>query len=173
MSTPGNRRPLLPRADRTTTGENTHAEQAKALIRRWFGEAMNSGSSATARAVSAEVFAEGFVDHDGPGGTRDRAHWQSAVVDAVFAAFSDVEVRIEHLLAERQHNLRRLCQTGPATPPAATTAALHGRGAASPPGLLGDAYHACSLSAGQPVCGDVAHVGGRTVTFRARSVSCV
>ena len=75
MSTPGNRRPLLPRADRTTTGENTHAEQAKALIRRWFGEAMNSGSSATARAVSAEVFAEGFVDHDGPGGTRDRAHW--------------------------------------------------------------------------------------------------
>jgi predicted ester cyclase len=61
---------------------------------------MNSGSSATARAVSAEVFAEGFVDHDGPGGTRDRAHWQSAVVDAVFAAFSDVQVRIEHLLAE-------------------------------------------------------------------------
>jgi predicted ester cyclase len=100
VSTPGNRRPLLPRADRTTTGENTHAEQAKALIRRWFGEAMNSGSSATARAVSAEVFAEGFVDHDGPGGTRDRAHWQSAVVDAVFAAFSDVEVRIEHLPAE-------------------------------------------------------------------------
>jgi hypothetical protein len=77
------------------------------------------------------------------------------------------------LTGGRQHNLRRLCQTGTATPPAATTAALHGRGAAGPPGLLGDAYHACSLTAGPPVCGDVSHVGGRTVTFRARSVSCV
>lgn len=101
MSTLGNRRQVVSRADRPTTGENTNAEQAKALVRRWFGEAMNSGSPATARAVSEEVFAEGFVDHDGPdGGTRDRAHWQTAVVDAVFAAFSDVEVRIEHLLAE-------------------------------------------------------------------------
>ena len=74
---------------------------ATALVRRWFGDAMNSGSAATARAVSEEVFAEGFVDHDGPdGGTRDRSHWQAAVIDAVFAAFSDVDVRIEHLLAQ-------------------------------------------------------------------------
>ena len=74
----------------------------KALVRRWFEVAMNSGSSGSARAVSAEVFAEGFLDHDGPGrgGTRDRAEWQSSVIDAVFAAFSSIEVTIEQLLAE-------------------------------------------------------------------------
>lgn len=86
---------------RSTTRADANTEEAKALVRRWFGEAMNSGRAATARAVSEEVFAEGFVDHDGPdGGARDRVHWQAAVVDAVFAAFSEVEVRIEHLLAE-------------------------------------------------------------------------
>lgn len=76
-------------------------EEAAILVRRWFGAGMNSGSSATARAVSEEVFAEGFIDHDGTGGgTRGRAQWQNAVVDAVFAAFSDIEVRIEHSLAQ-------------------------------------------------------------------------
>jgi hypothetical protein len=73
----------------------------------------------------------------------------------------------------QQHNLRRLGQTGTATPPAATIAAPHGRGATGPPGILRGAYRACSLTAGPPVCGDVAHFGGRTVTFRGRSVSCV
>lgn len=86
----------VPQADRLMT-----SEQAKALVRRWFDDAMNSGSSATARAISEEVFAEGFVDHDGPdGGTRGRDSWQAVVVDAVFAGFSDVEVRIEQLLGE-------------------------------------------------------------------------
>jgi predicted ester cyclase len=63
---------------------------------------MNSGSSSTAGAVSEEVSAEGFLDHDGAGqgGTRSRAEWQAAVIDVVFAASSSVEVSIEHLLAE-------------------------------------------------------------------------
>jgi predicted ester cyclase len=78
------------------------AEDAKALVRRWFGEAMNSGSTSTAREVSEEVFVEGFVDHDGSGqdGTRDREEWQVAVIDTVFAAFSCIEVSIEQLFAE-------------------------------------------------------------------------
>jgi predicted ester cyclase len=62
---------------------------------------MNQPDAASARAVSDEVFADGFVDHDGSGGpTRGRAAWQAAVLDAVFMRFSDIEVRIEHLLVQ-------------------------------------------------------------------------
>jgi hypothetical protein len=36
---------------RSTTRADANTEEAKALVRRWFGEAMNSGRAATARAV--------------------------------------------------------------------------------------------------------------------------
>lgn len=92
-----NRESAARRAGRPST-----TEDAKALVRRWFGEAMNSGSASRARAASEEVFAEDFIDHDGTGsgGTRDRADWQGAVLDSVFAGFSCIDVRIQHLLAE-------------------------------------------------------------------------
>lgn len=76
-------------------------DRNRALVRRWFEHGMNQRDAAAARAVSDEVFADGFVDHDGTAeATRDRAAWQRAVVDAVFAGFSDIEVRVEHLLAQ-------------------------------------------------------------------------
>ncbi len=83
----------------TNLGDNA---LAKALVRCWFGVAMNSGSAAVARAISEEVFAEDFVDHDGAGqaGTRGRAEWQAAVIDTVFGGFSCIEVSTEHVLAE-------------------------------------------------------------------------
>jgi predicted ester cyclase len=73
----------------------------KELVSRWFTVAMNGGTGAYARTMSEEIFDEDFVDHDGleiP--TRGRAAWQAAVIDPVFAAFSDVEFRIEQLVAE-------------------------------------------------------------------------
>jgi predicted ester cyclase len=60
-----------------------------------------SGSAAAARMASEAVFAEDFVDHDGiDSATHSRLAWQAAVLDSVFAAFSDIEVHIEQLLAE-------------------------------------------------------------------------
>lgn len=79
----------------------TRLDRNRELVRRWFDEGMHQPTAAAARAVSAELFADGFVDHDGSGtATRDRAAWQCAVLDAVFAGFSDIEVRIERLLAQ-------------------------------------------------------------------------
>jgi predicted ester cyclase len=73
----------------------------RALVGRWFEHGLNQPDVAWAGAVSDAVFADGFVDHDGTGEpTRDRAAWQAAVLDAVFAGFSDIDVRIEHLLAQ-------------------------------------------------------------------------
>jgi len=73
----------------------------KGLVRRWFVEAMNSGSALVAREVSEQVFAVDFIDHDGiDQATCGRAEWQRAVVDTVFGAFSDVEVTVEKLLTE-------------------------------------------------------------------------
>jgi predicted ester cyclase len=73
----------------------------KDLVRRWFVEAMNSGSARVAREVSEEVFAVDFTDHDGiDRATHGREEWQHAVVNTVFSAFSDVEVTVEKLLAE-------------------------------------------------------------------------
>jgi predicted ester cyclase/hemerythrin-like domain-containing protein len=76
-------------------------DRNSALVRRWFEHGMNQRDAAAARAVADKAFADGFIDHDGTGeATRDREAWQAAVLDAVFAGFSDIEVRIEHLLAQ-------------------------------------------------------------------------
>lgn len=67
------------------------------LVRRWFGEGMTAGSAAAAHGMAAEIFADDFIDHDGLGEViTGRARWLHEVVDAIFAAFSDVDVRIEH-----------------------------------------------------------------------------
>lgn len=90
----------------------------RALVRRWFEQGMNQPDAAAARAVSDEVFADGFVDHDGSGtATRDRAAWQAAVLDAVFTGFSDIEVRIEHLLAQDEFVAVRYIFSGRHTGP--------------------------------------------------------
>jgi predicted ester cyclase len=71
------------------------------LVRRWFGEAMNSGSETVARAMSEQIFAADFIDHDGlDAATHGRAEWQEAVLTTIFGAFDEIEVTIEHLLAE-------------------------------------------------------------------------
>ena len=76
-------------------------QHGKDLVRRWFTEAMNSGSARVAREISEEVFAANFIDHDGiDQATHGRAAWQHAVLDTVFGAFSDVNVTVEKLLAE-------------------------------------------------------------------------
>jgi predicted ester cyclase len=76
-------------------------KQGKDLVRRWFVEAMNTGSAGVARDVSEEVFAVDFTDHDGIGqATHGREEWQRAVIDTVFGAFSDIRVTVEKLLAE-------------------------------------------------------------------------
>jgi predicted ester cyclase len=77
------------------------AAHAKSLVRRWFAEAMNSGSESTARRLSEDIFAVDFVDHDGlDRATNSRAQWLDSVITTVFHAFSDIEVSIEKLLAE-------------------------------------------------------------------------
>ena len=73
----------------------------QALLRRWFEEGMTSGDAVAARRISDEVFAADFVDHDGiDQQSVGRQAWQDSVLDAVFTAFEDVEVRIEHVLAQ-------------------------------------------------------------------------
>lgn len=95
--------PITPAAVASAADRATETTEAKALVRRWFAVRLKSGSSADARTVSEEVSAEAFVDHEGTreGSTRDRGQWQAALVDTVFATFSDVEVHIEHLFAEQ------------------------------------------------------------------------
>ena len=67
------------------------------LVWRWFGEGMTAGNVNAAHGMAAEIFADDFIDHDGLGEViTGRARWLHEVVDAIFAAFSDVEVRIEH-----------------------------------------------------------------------------
>lgn len=76
-------------------------DRNRELVRRWFDEGMTQPDVASARAVSDEVFADGFIDHDGTGeATQSRAAWQRAVLDRVFAGFSDIRVHIEHLFAQ-------------------------------------------------------------------------
>jgi hypothetical protein len=66
------------------------------LVRRWFGEAMNSGSETVARAMSEQIFAADFVDHDGlDAATHGRAEWQESVLTTIFGAFDEIEVIIE------------------------------------------------------------------------------
>ena len=43
-------------------------DRNRELVRRWFDEGMTQPDVASARAVSDEIFAGGFVDHDGTGG---------------------------------------------------------------------------------------------------------
>ncbi|MBV9919969.1 MAG: ester cyclase [Pseudonocardia sp.] len=70
-------------------------------MRRWFGDALNSGSATVARAMSGQIFAADFVDHDGlDAATHGLAEWQQAVLATIFGAFAAIEVTIEHLLAE-------------------------------------------------------------------------
>ncbi len=77
-------------------------QDGAALVRRWFLEAMNSGSETVARHMSEQIFAADFVDHDGlDTATYSRAEWQDAVLTTIFTAFDEIEVALEHLLAER------------------------------------------------------------------------
>lgn len=76
--------------------------QAKTMVRRWFAEAMNSGSENTARRLAEDLFAVDFVDHDGlDRATHGRADWLDSVIATVFGAFSDIEVTVEKLFAEQ------------------------------------------------------------------------
>jgi predicted ester cyclase len=75
--------------------------QGKDLVRQWFTEGMNTGSADRAREISGAIFAADFIDHDGiEQATYGRETWQHAVIDTVFAAFSDIDVTVEKLLAE-------------------------------------------------------------------------
>jgi predicted ester cyclase len=68
---------------------------------QWFTVAMNGGTAAYARDVSEEIFGADFVDRDGlETPIRGRATWQAAVIEPIFAAFADIEFRIEQLVAK-------------------------------------------------------------------------
>ena len=52
-------------------------------------------------AISDEIFADDFIDHDGIGrGTTTRQQWQDSVLRPVFGAFTDIDVHVEQLFAE-------------------------------------------------------------------------
>lgn len=77
--------------------------QGRDLVRRWFTEGMSTGNADRAREISSSVFAADFIDHDGiDQATYGREQWQHAVIDTVFAAFTDIEITIEKLLAEAE-----------------------------------------------------------------------
>jgi predicted ester cyclase len=77
------------------------AAQGKDLVQRWFTEGMNTGDADQAREISDALFAADFIDHDGiDQAIHGREQWQHAVIGTVFAAFSDIEVTVEKLLAE-------------------------------------------------------------------------
>jgi hypothetical protein len=62
---------------------------------------MSTGNADRAREISGAIFAADFIDHDGiEQATHGRESWQRAVIDTVFAAFSDIDVTVEKLLAE-------------------------------------------------------------------------
>jgi hypothetical protein len=44
-----------------------NASRCKDLVRRWFTVGMNSGSLAASIAISDDIFADDFIDHDGVG----------------------------------------------------------------------------------------------------------
>jgi predicted ester cyclase len=104
------------------------AKQGRDLVRRWFVEGMNTRNAREAREISEAVFAVDFIDHDGiDQATYGREQWQEAVIDVVFAAFSDIEVTIEKLLAEDDLVAVRYMFTATHTGPFQKIAATHRR----------------------------------------------
>lgn len=84
-----------------------------ALVRRWFDEGMTSRDLESARQISEQIFAMDFVDHDGiDQQVRGRQAWQHAVLDTVFAAFEDIDVTIDKILAENDLVAVRYIFTG-------------------------------------------------------------
>lgn len=72
------------------------AEENKSIIRRVFEEAINGGDVA----LIDEFWAEGFVDHCAwPGQAPGAAGTKQAIVDFL-AAFPDLHVEIEDMIAE-------------------------------------------------------------------------
>ena len=75
-------------------------EMHKELIRRWFVDGVGSNDAETACRVADEVFTEDFVDGDSPGAPQSREEFKRMVVDRVLPTFADIELTIEHILAE-------------------------------------------------------------------------
>lgn len=71
-------------------------EENKALARRLVEEALNAGSLD----ITDELFADGFVDHQGALGATGGREDAKAFVSAIRAAFPDVHYEIEHVVAE-------------------------------------------------------------------------
>ena len=75
-------------------------ERHKELVRRWFEDGVASNDPETARRVADEVFAEDYQDGDSPGAPQDRETFKRMITERMYAAFGDVEAKVEHTLAE-------------------------------------------------------------------------
>lgn len=75
-------------------------ELHKALIHRWFEEGVSSNDPETALRVADEVFTEDYVDGDSPGAPQNREEFKRMIVERVLPTFADIEITIEHILAE-------------------------------------------------------------------------
>ena len=75
-------------------------ERHKELVRRWFEDGVASNDPETARRVADEVFAEDYQDGESPGAPQDRETFKRMITERMYAAFADVEAKVEHVLAE-------------------------------------------------------------------------
>jgi len=75
-------------------------ELHKALIHRWFVEGVSSNDEEKALRIADEVFAEDYVDGDSPGAPQNREEFKRMIAERVLPTFADIEITIEHILAE-------------------------------------------------------------------------
>ena len=83
-------------------------EQMRAFVRRHFEDFVNRKKSE----VALVNFAEDFVDHDAPGGVAVGPLAAKSMIEAAYAAWPDLTVTVEDILAEGDRVVVRNTWTG-------------------------------------------------------------